>query len=105
MHDRDPLGHRFGFAIGIGDERASADEHDRLRRLEVSAHVGEVGLQHASPGGMMGRKRGARCELSAPDRKAAGLGEGDEASARGRRQVVAEQDDDPIRIEGRECLG
>ena len=105
MHDRDALGHGFGFAIGIGDECASADQHDRLRRLEMSAHVGEVGFQHPRPARMMGRKCGARGELRAPDRKAAGLGEGDEASARGRRQVVAEQDDDPIRIEARECLG
>ena len=105
MQHGDPFGHRLGFAIGIGDEGASADQHDRLRRLQVSAHVGEIGLQHARPAGMVGRKRGARRELSAPDRKAAGLGEGDEASARRRRQVVAEQDDDPIGIEARERLG
>ena len=37
--------------------------------------------------------------------KAAGLGEGDQASARGRRQVVAEQDDDAIGIKGRKRLG
>ena len=100
MQHGDAFGHRLGFAIGIGDEGASADQHDRLRRLQVSAHVGEVGLQHARPAGMVGRKRGARRELSAPDRKAAGLGEGDEASARGRRQVVAEQDDDLDRDRG-----
>ena len=59
MEHGDPFGHRLGFAIRVGDEGASADEHDRLRRLEVSAHVGEIGLQHACPAGMMRRKRGA----------------------------------------------
>ena len=49
MQDRDALGHRLGVAIGIGDERASADQHDRLRSLEVGAHVGEIRLQHARP--------------------------------------------------------
>ena len=54
---------------------------------------------------MGGRKGRARGEQRSPDRKATGLGEGNQASARGRWQVVAEQDDDAIGIEARECLG
>ena len=104
MHG-DALGHRLGFAIGIGDEGASADQHNRLHRLEVSAHVGEVRFQHPRPTGMVGGKCGARRELGAPDRKAAGLGERHESRARPGRQVVAEQDDDPIGIEDGELLG
>ena len=37
--------------------------------------------------------------------KAAGLGEGDQARADRSRQIVAEQDDDPVRIEAGERLG
>ena len=71
----------------------------------MCAHVGEIGLQHAGPAGMMGRKRGARSELSAPHGKAAGFGERDQPRARRSRQVVAEQDNDPIRVEAGELGG
>ena len=44
MQDRDALGHRLGVVIGVSDKRSSADKDNRLRRLEVGAHVGEIGL-------------------------------------------------------------
>ena len=104
MQDGDALGHRLGVAIGISDERAPADQHDRLRRLEMGAHVGEIGFQHSRPARMRGRKGGAGRELRSPNGKAAGLGECDQPGACRRRQIVAEQDDDPVRIEAGERL-
>ena len=52
MEDCDAFGHGLGVAIRVGDESASADQHDRLRRLEVGAHVGEIGFQYARPAWM-----------------------------------------------------
>ena len=54
---------------------------------------------------MSGGKGRARGELRAPYRKSAGLGESDQAFARGGREVVAEQHHDPVRIELRQPLG
>ncbi len=54
---------------------------------------------------MGGGKGGAGGELRSPHRKAAGFGERDQPGARRGGQIVAEQDDDPIRIEAGERLG
>ena len=104
MQHRDAFRHRLGGAIGIGDEGASADQHDRLGVLEMLAHDGEVGLQHPRPAGMGRREGGARGQLRAPDRKAAGFREGDKTGAHRGRKVVAEHHQHPVGIEAGELV-
>ena len=104
VQHRDAFRHWPALAIGIGDEGAPADEHDRLGMLEMLAHDGEVGFQHPRPARMGRREGGARGQLCAPDRKAACFRKGDETGAHRGRKVVAEHHQHPAGIEAGELV-
>ena len=105
VEDLDPLGDRLDVAIGIGDEGAAADQHERLQAGQARAHLGEVRLQHAGPARMRGGEGDARGELRAPHRVAARFGECDQGVGRRGREVVAEHHDDVVGAVGGERLG